>query len=83
VRDWRARRPLGQAVKAVVVLRPGFTATADELMAFATAGWPAAAAVGGLRPQAAEERQRQLSRKEVREPYWPGAPAASTERRQT
>jgi acyl-CoA synthetase (AMP-forming)/AMP-acid ligase II len=64
----------GEAVKAVVVLRPGMPATADELMQFCEgrlAGFKRPRSVDFV-PALPKNANGKLSRKEVREPYWAG-----------
>lgn len=64
----------GEVVKAVVVLRPGTAATADELMAFCgehLAGFKRPRSVDFV-AQLPKNSNGKLSRKDVREPYWAG-----------
>lgn len=64
----------GEAVKAVVVLRDGAQATAEELMAFCEgrlAGFKRPRSVD-FAPQLPKNSNGKLSRKDVREPFWRG-----------
>lgn len=64
----------GEAVKAVVVLREGAAADADELMRFCEgrlAGFKRPRSVDFV-PALPKNSNGKLSRKEVREPYWAG-----------
>lgn len=64
----------GEAVKAVVVLRPGQQAGADELMDFCRgrlADFKRPRSVDFV-PQLPKNPNGKLSRKDVREPYWRG-----------
>ena len=64
----------GEAVKAVVVLRPGAQATAEALMQFCEgqlAGFKRPRSVDFV-PHLPRNSNGKLSRKDVREPYWRG-----------
>ncbi len=64
----------GEAVKAVVVLRQGAQASADELMRFCEgrlAGFKRPRSVD-FTAQLPKNSNGKLSRKDVREPYWRG-----------